>query len=39
MVLPDSDFSVWAYFPVHRRRPISRKLRPRPQTRVLLGRR
>src|SRR5260370_38092636 len=28
--------SVWAYFPVHRKRWIARKLSPKPQTRVLL---
>jgi hypothetical protein len=37
MVLPEGEgFSVWAYFPVHRRRWIARQLRPKPQTRVLL---
>jgi hypothetical protein len=32
----DSDFSVWAYFPVHRRRLVSRNIRLNPATRVLL---
>jgi hypothetical protein len=34
-ILPGEGFSVWAHFPVYRRR-IARELRPRPQTRVLL---
>ena len=33
---PPYHHSVWAYFPVHRNRLISRDLRPRPETRVLL---
>lgn len=36
MVLPEADFSVWGYFPVHRLRLIARKLNPKPETRVLL---
>jgi hypothetical protein len=36
MVLPGPDFSVWAYFPVHRRRCIARKVHPKARTRVLL---
>jgi hypothetical protein len=36
MVLPEANFSVWAYFPIHRNRLIARRLRPKPQTRVLL---
>jgi hypothetical protein len=36
MVLPETMHSTWAYFPIHRRRWISRKLQPKPQTRVLL---
>src|SRR5579862_2755834 len=42
MVLPETDTriwspcSVWAYFPVHRRRWIVKKLNPRPATRVLM---
>jgi hypothetical protein len=36
IVRPEPGFSVWAYFPVHRRRLIARQLRPRRQTRVLL---
>ena len=40
MVLPKSTpgvwDSVWAFFPVHRRRRIAQILRPRPETRVLL---
>src|SRR5260370_10354272 len=35
-VQPEADHSVWAYFPIHRNRMISRKLEPRPETRVLL---
>ena len=31
-----SPCSVWAYFPVHRRRWITKKLNPRPATRMLL---
>jgi hypothetical protein len=34
--LPGAELSVWASFPVHRRRIISRELGPKPQTRVLL---
>jgi hypothetical protein len=38
---PSADFSVWAYFPVHRRRRVVRELaadgiRLKPTTRVLL---
>jgi len=36
MVLAEADYSVWAYFPVNRRRLIAQRLRPRPTTRVLL---
>jgi hypothetical protein len=36
MVLPDSRDSVWAYFPIHRRRRIARELQAKPETRVLL---
>jgi hypothetical protein len=36
MVLPESEYSVWAYFPVHRGRWIARKVLPKPETRVLL---
>jgi hypothetical protein len=36
IVRPESDVSVWAYFPVHGRRLIARQLRPRRQTRVML---
>jgi hypothetical protein len=36
MILPDADFTVWAYFPIHRRRLIAKKLRLKPQTKVLL---
>ena len=40
MVLPKGTpglwDSVWAFFPVHRRRRIAQILRPRPETRVLL---
>ena len=36
MLLPEADFSVWAYFPIHGNRLIARRLRPKPQTRVLL---
>lgn len=35
-IVPDEGHSVWAYFPVHRRRWIARELRPKPETRVLL---
>lgn len=33
---PEGDSSVWAYFPVNRRRTIARKHRPRTDTRVLI---
>ena len=33
---PEADHSVWAYFPIHRNRIGSRKLEPRPGTRVML---
>ena len=38
LVLPEADYSVWAYFPVHRRRWIAQKLgdRVKPRTRALL---
>ena len=36
MVLPEADFSVWAYFPVHRGRLLAQKFKPKPRTRVLL---
>ena len=36
MVMPEPGFSVWAYFPVHRKRSIARKLTPKPATRVLI---
>jgi hypothetical protein len=38
MVVPESAFSVWAYFPFNRKRHIARQLPlpPNPQTRVLL---
>jgi hypothetical protein len=39
IVLPESDWgmgSVWAYFPVHRRRSVAKALQPKPGTRVLL---
>jgi hypothetical protein len=36
MVLPEAGYSVWAYFPVHRRRGIAQELRPKPATRLLL---
>ena len=40
MVLPELTpgrwDSVWAYFPIHRRRVVAQKLRPKPGTRVLL---
>ena len=36
VVQKEKSFSVWAYFPVHRRRWIARQLHPHPQTRVLL---
>ena len=40
IVLPDPTpgrwDSVWAYFPIHRRRLVARRLRPKPETRVLL---
>ena len=32
----DSHLSVWAYFPVHRRRLVARNIRLNPATRVLL---
>lgn len=35
-VLAESAHSVWAYFPIHRNRLIAQKVRPKPQTRVLL---
>ena len=35
-VLPQDGFSVWAYFPIHRKRVIGRQLAVKPQTRVLL---
>ena len=35
-VIPNPDFSVWAYFPVHRRRLVAREYHPKPETRVLL---
>ena len=36
MVIPDSGFRAWAYFPVRRGGPIAKALLPKPQTRVLL---
>jgi hypothetical protein len=36
MVLPESDYSVWAYFPIHGRRRIARQCKPKSATRVLL---
>ncbi len=36
MVLRDSARSVWAYFPIYRRRLIARRLHPKAETRVLL---
>jgi hypothetical protein len=38
VVLPEAAFSVWAYFPVHRRRTVVRQLaiRLKPTARVLL---
>jgi len=36
MVLPESVHSVWAYFPIHRRRIIARQCKPKSATRVLL---
>jgi hypothetical protein len=36
MVLPESGHSVWAYFPIHRRRTIARQCKPKSATRVLL---
>ena len=33
---PEAGHSVWAYFPIHRNRIVSRKLEPRPGTRVML---
>lgn len=36
VVTPDAGFGVWAYFPIHRRRLISRELTLKPTTRVLL---
>ena len=36
-VLPaESGHSVWAYFPIHRKRLIAQKLRLKPETRVLM---
>jgi hypothetical protein len=35
IVAPDG-YSVWAYFPIHRGRLISRELHPKPETKVLL---
>ena len=35
-VLPEDVFSVWAYFPVHRRRSVAKRLHPKPETRILL---
>jgi hypothetical protein len=35
-VLPESDLGIWAYFPVHHRRLIARKLHASAKTRVLL---
>src|SRR5260370_29819432 len=35
-VQPEADHSVWAYFPIHRNRRISRKWKPRSEARVLL---
>lgn len=37
MVAPEAFFSVWAYFPIHRRRLISQRLHPQPRTKVLLA--
>ena len=28
--------SVWAFFPIHRRRLVARRLKPKPETRILL---
>ena len=36
MVQPDYGFSVWAYFPIDRNRRITRELKPKSETRVLL---
>jgi hypothetical protein len=35
-ILPTADYGVWAYFPIHRRRWITRELYPKETTRVLL---
>jgi hypothetical protein len=35
-IIHKPDYSVWAYFPFHRRRLIDRELHLRPETRVLL---
>ena len=35
-VQPEAGHSVWAYFPIQRKRMISRKWKPRPEARVLL---
>jgi hypothetical protein len=35
-VRPESDYSVWAYFPINQRRLIARELHPQSETRVLL---
>jgi hypothetical protein len=35
-VRKDAPFSVWAYFPAHRRRWIAREVKLKPTTRVLL---
>jgi hypothetical protein len=36
MILPEAGHSVWAHFPIHRRRSVARLYGPRPETRVLL---
>jgi hypothetical protein len=36
IVLPEALFSVWAYFPIHRRRRIAQQYKPKSATRVLL---
>lgn len=36
MVLPNAAYSVWPYFPIHRRRVIARQYGPKPATRVLV---
>jgi hypothetical protein len=36
MVILKPDYSVWAYFPVHRRRWVAREYHPKRGTRVLL---